>query len=82
MLTIKTLDEADAFVTRQQRLGNDVRWDGWTMIFFRSEPRGRTNRDGAIRAEVWGFENRVPVNDKGTWEVDYRNVRRAKRTRP
>lgn len=81
MLTLNTPGEAERFVRRQQRLGNDVRWDGWDIVFHRPDPRGRTNKDGAFRGNRWGFENRVPVTDDGTWEVDYRNVRRAKRPR-
>lgn len=81
-LVLKSLPEADRFVERQQRLGNDVRWDGWTMVFFKEDPRGmRDPHNGAVRAGVYGFDNKVSVTKDGTWEVDYRNVRRAKRTR-
>lgn len=81
MLTLKGLNDASNFVDRQQRLGNDVRWDGWDIVFHRPDPRGVTSKDGAFRHGQWGFENRVPVSDDGTWEVDYRNVRRSKRIR-
>lgn len=81
MLTLKNTREAEKFVTRQQRLGNDVRWEGWDIVFHRPAEQGIYSRDGAFRNGEWGFENRVVVNEKGTWEVDYRNVRRAKRTR-
>jgi hypothetical protein len=80
MLTIKTLPEAERFVTRQQRLGNCVRWDGWDMIFFREAPEAVYNTDGVVRDGVYGFDNRSEVTTEGTWEIDYRNVRRAKRT--
>lgn len=81
MLTIKTPAEAERFVRRQQRLGNDVRWDNYDMVFFREAPQGVYSKSGAFRNGKWGFENRVPVSEKGTWEVDYRNVRRSKRPR-
>lgn len=81
-LVLKSLTEADRFVERQQRLGNDVRWEGWTMVFFKPDPRGMKDpRNGAVRGGAYGFDNKVPVTDAGTWEVDYRNVRRAKRPR-
>lgn len=80
MLTIKTLSEAERFVTRQQRLENDVRWDGWDMVFFRSAPEAVYSLDGVVRNGIYGFDNRSNVTDEGTWEIDYRNVRRAKRT--
>lgn len=80
MLTINTLPEAERFVTRQQRLGNDVRWEGWDMIFFREAPQAVYSLDGVVRDGKLGFDNRSEVTDDGTWEVDYRNVRRSQRT--
>lgn len=82
MLTINTLSEAERFVTRQQRLGNDVRWDGWDMVFFREAPQAVYSLDGVVRETTkhYGFDNRSEVTDKGTWEIDFRNVRRSQRT--
>ena len=88
MLTLKGLKQAEKFVARQREAGNDVRWDGWDMVFFRGNPdqpektaHARFSADGVFRKGIWGFENRVSVNSDGVWEVDYRNVRRVKRTR-
>lgn len=81
MLTLNTPAEAEKFVRRQQRLGNDVRWDNYDIVFFRPASQGVYSKDGAFRNGEWGFENRTPVTDGGTWEVDYRNVRRSKRPR-
>lgn len=83
MLTLKTLPEAERFVTRQQKLGNTVRWDGWDLVFFREAPQAvySTDPSAVIRNGSYGFDNRVPVSESGTWEVDHRNVRRAKRPR-
>lgn len=81
MLTIQNPVEAEKFIRRQQRLGNDVRWDNYDMVFFREAPQGVYSSDGAFRNGQWGFENRSTVTESGTWEVDYRNVRRAHRSR-
>ena len=81
MLELKTLREADKFVSRQKSLGNDIRWDNYDIVFHRPSEQGIYSKDGAFRNGVWGFENRVAVADDGTWSVDYRNVRRAKRPR-
>lgn len=78
MLTLG-VKKADKFVREQKELGNDVRWDGWTMVFFRPSPAAVYSKDGAFREGVWGFDNRVEVNDKGLWEIDYRNVRKHTR---
>lgn len=76
------IKKADKFVTAQQALGNDVRFEGWTMVFFRPHPaavysvdeNGRPN--GVWRNGSYGFETRVDCNDKGLWEIDFRNVKR------
>ena len=80
MLTLKTVNEVDKFIERQNRLGNDVRWENYDLVFFRPAEQGIYSTDGAFRSGQWGFENRSPVENDGTWSVDYRNVRRAKRT--
>ena len=81
MLTINSLAEAERSVRRWVKQGIDVRWDGWDIVFFRKAPAGVYSKHGAFRDGVWGFENRSPVTDTGTWEVDHRNVRRPKRSR-
>lgn len=81
MLTINSLSEAEKFVNRQQRLGNDVRWDGWDMVFFREAPQAVYSTDGVIRNGKYGFDNRSELPGEGTWEIDYRNVRRSKSSR-
>jgi hypothetical protein len=79
MLTLAGLKRAEKFVEKQQALGNDVRWDGWDIVFFREAPQAVYSKEGVVRKGTFGFDNRVKVSDSGTWEVDYRNVRRAKR---
>ena len=79
MLTIG-IKRVEKFVQQQQALGNDVRWDGYDLVFFRKADSGIFSKAGAFRNGVWGFENRVQVNGKGEWEIDYRNVRRSKRS--
>lgn len=81
MLTIAGIKKAEKFVAKQRSLGNDVRWDGWDMVFFREAPQAVYSKEGVFRNGTYGFDNRVEVSEKGTWEVDYRNVRRSKRNR-
>lgn len=81
------IKKAEKFVKEQQALGNDVRWDGWDMVFFRAhpaavysvDPKGRAN--GVWRNGSYGFETRVNCNDKGLWEIDFKNVKRTGNTR-
>lgn len=79
--TIKSLNAAERLVEQQQRLGNDVRWDNYDMVFFRPDARAIYSKDGAFRNGEWGFENRSPINDNGEWTIDRRNIKRAKHSR-
>ena len=84
-MLILGIKKVDAFVTRQQTLGNDVWWDGWTIKFFRPDERAVFSpTDGAFRNGKYGYINQVPVDDDGMWRVDYRNIKRDndKHSRP
>lgn len=76
------IKKVDKFVKAQQDLGNDVRWDGWDMVFFRPYPAAVYSVDDAgVPSGVWrndgfGFESRISCNQKGLWEIDFRNVKR------
>lgn len=81
MLTLG-IRKVDNFVKEQQALGADVRWDGWDMVYFRPSPKGRFDRNGAFRNGVWGFDNRISPDDKGVWNIEWRNIKKSpKRTR-
>ncbi len=69
----------EAFVKNQQDLGNNVRWNNYTLEFFRPAPQAIYSKDGAFRDGQWGYLNKVAVNDKGLWEIDFRNVKRIRR---
>lgn len=66
----------DAFVDEQIALGNDVRWDNYTLVFFRPEPKGIYSPAGAFRNGTWGLENRTDLDNDGIWKIDWRNVKR------
>lgn len=70
-----------SFVSKQQHLGNDVRWDGWDIVFFRPVEHAIYSKDGVFRNGVWGFDNRVIVNSEGIWSIDRRNLKRPKPVR-
>lgn len=72
---------AHKMVSEQRKAGNDVRWDGWDIVFFRKAEAGIHSRDGAFRSGHWGFDNRVVVNSEGIWQIDTRNIKRLRRTR-
>lgn len=79
MLTLG-IKKVERFVKEQQALGNDVRWDGYDLVFFRPSEQGIYSKNGAFRDGQWGFDNRVSVNSKGLWEIDWRNVKRVRRS--
>lgn len=66
---------AHKFVREQRRLGNDVRWENFDMVFWKPTHHGFTNKKGAYRNGRWGMESRVVVSEKGTWEVPAKNVK-------
>lgn len=79
MLTLG-IRKIEAFVKNQQELGNNVRWNGWTLEFFRPAEQAIYNAlDGVFRDGQWGYLNKVEVNSKGLWEIDFRNVKRLRR---
>lgn len=65
----------DKFVEKQQRRGVNVRWDGWTMVFFKRDKRAQRRVNGARLNDDWGYETKVAPNDKGLWVVDPRLMR-------
>ena len=82
MLELNSVNEAERFVRRQQRLGNDVYWDNYDIVFYRPDERALRSVDGVWRSGGYGFANRSALQDDGTWSVDYRNVRKSsERTR-
>lgn len=76
MITLN-LNEVDGFVSRLQRKGVDVVWDGWDMVFFRPDRRALRSPHGRRRDTRWGFETRVSPNRNGKWLVNYRLARGA-----
>jgi hypothetical protein len=77
-------DEVDEFVSNQQALGNNVRWDGYTMVFFKRTDHGFTNEKGAFqrvdsrskkRGGFWGMELRVDPGTDGAWKVPGKYVK-------
>jgi hypothetical protein len=74
--------KAHKFVTEQQKLGNNVEWRGWDMVFFTPKPsalysvddQGRPNGVWNRSAGCYGFETIVSPDDKGLWRIDYRNI--------
>ncbi len=72
------IKSAHRMVRQQRAMGNDVRWDGWDIVFFRPSDIGRHSVDGAFRGQ-WGFENRFEVNSEGKWSIDKRNIRYKRR---
>lgn len=69
------------FVERQQALGSTVKWNNYTLEFFRPAEQAIYSKDGAFQDGAWGFLNTVEVDEHGIWSIDYRNVRKDKHIR-
>lgn len=77
---------AHRFVRDQRKMGSDVRWDGWDMVFWKPTRHGfatgrKTNGSvstvGAFKNGRWGVEARITVSDDGMWKVPARNVKKS-----
>jgi hypothetical protein len=68
-------DAAHDFVNTQAKRGNDVRWEGWDMVFFKPTPYGFSNPKGAFRKGRWGMELRISADSTGSWVVPAKNVK-------
>ncbi|WNM73068.1 hypothetical protein SEA_PERSIMMON_225 [Streptomyces phage Persimmon] len=79
MSVVLDYNSVDQFVESQQKAGNDVRWEGWDLVFFRKSKNqsGWSKRDGAYRNDNWGFQTRIAVGNDGKWRVPNRNVKHS-----
>lgn len=79
MSVVLDFNTVDQFVSEQNERGSDVRWDGWTLVFFRKsrDNKGYLKPFGAFRKGNWGFETRVAVDNSGKWRVPSRNVKHS-----
>jgi len=70
---------AHKFVREQRKMGSNVRWDGWDIVFWKPTRHGWTNKNGSFdrKKERWGVESRVIVGNDGTWKVPNKNVKTA-----
>jgi hypothetical protein len=53
----------------------DVRWEGYSMVFFKPTHHGYTNPKGEYRNGKWGMRLVVPLSDDGTWKVPAKSLR-------
>ncbi len=62
------LEQAEKFVAKSR----NARWDNYTIVVFKANPRAYTNKNGVRYNGVWGFESRYDVTDAGEWAVSTR----------
>lgn len=77
---------AHKFVRSQRQLGNNVRWDGWDVVFWKptrhgfntsSRTNGVVNTVGSFDRKKgrWGVETRISVDSNGMWRIPNRHVK-------
>lgn len=64
------VNRVDGFVAKLQRKGVNVRWEGWDMVFFKSDRRALRSAKGRRNGGQWGFETRIYPNSKGVWLIN------------
>lgn len=75
------ISEAHKLVRAERAAGNDVRWDGWDIVFHRPAPHAINSPAGEFRNGGWGFKNRFEVDSEGMWNIEERNLRSLRRSR-
>ena len=77
---IVNYNESEQFVSDQRNKGVDVSWDGWSMVFWKANPNGFNDKNGAFQNGRWGVKAVVEPDTTGQWRVPVRYVA-TRRTR-
>lgn len=65
-----TIDNVDGFISKLQRKGVDVRWNGWNIVFFKENKGALGSPNGRRLGSRWGFEKIISPNRQGKWLID------------
>ena len=66
--------KVDKFVEDNKSRGVDVFWDGYNMVFFKSDPTAFKKITGKFRNGVWGETTTIKCDDQGFWNVPVKLV--------
>ena len=69
------LKGVDVFIKRTQLKSMKTFWDNYDLIIWQKNFDGYTNKQGMYYDNTWGIANRVPINEKGIWELPIKYVR-------
>jgi len=53
-------------------------WDGYTLVVWKRDPSGFSNKRGMFRNETWGLTTRFNMTDGGVWDLPERYVKYIK----
>ena len=53
-------------------------WNGYTLVVWKRDASGYSNKRGMFRNDTWGLVNKFPMKDNGTWEIPDRYVKYIK----
>jgi hypothetical protein len=53
-------------------------WDGYTLIVWKKDATGFSNKRGMFRNNTWGLTNRFPLTNGGDWDLPDRYVKYIK----
>lgn len=66
-------ESAHVFVEKNK--SNGFFWDGWNIVKWSPGHNGYTEVNGMYRSGKWGYANRYPVSNKGTWFIPSKYVK-------
>lgn len=71
-ITELNFKSAHNFVEQNKRKG--FFWDGYTIVKWSPGHNGFTQTNGMFKNGKWGYANRYPLTNKGTWLVPSKYV--------
>lgn len=66
------IDKADTFISKLQKKGINVKWDGWDMVFLTKTPTAEYDVLAVRQNNEWGIPTTVSPNIDGKWLIDYK----------
>lgn len=69
-------EQVNSFIINYNAKKNqEAFWDNYTLVLWIKDSIGYFETNGLFRNNTWGLQYRIPVNDKGLWEIPTKYVK-------
>ena len=69
---------ADVFIKRSKSDKLDPHWDSYSLVIWKKDPAGYSNKNGMYRKNSWGLVEKFYITDSGTWKLPKKYVKHFK----